>query len=147
VHATTASCSCAFSWASSAGASALMVAVCPVTTVYRGYDRIEVVVGDGNTRRRGRAFLRWGRHVGLAEFWPSPPSSLHCPSAPDTDCCSKRGVVNNNQIKSNQSTVIMPTTLKEFESVWPRIVADLQDHCKGYNLPKQSLDWFTKVLP
>lgn len=39
----------------------------------------------------------------------------------------------------------MPTTLKEFESVWPRIVADLQDHCKGYNLPKQSLDWFTKV--
>ncbi|KAF1928179.1 uncharacterized protein M421DRAFT_63153 [Didymella exigua CBS 183.55] len=40
----------------------------------------------------------------------------------------------------------MPTTLKEFESVWPRIVADLQDHCKGYNLPKQSLDWFTKSL-
>lgn len=41
----------------------------------------------------------------------------------------------------------MPTTLKEFESVWPRIVADLQDHCKGYKLPQQSLDWFTKVLP
>ena len=40
----------------------------------------------------------------------------------------------------------MPTTLKEFESVWPRIVADLQDHCKGYKLPQQSLDWFTKVL-
>jgi farnesyl diphosphate synthase len=41
----------------------------------------------------------------------------------------------------------MPTTLKEFESVWPRIVADLQDHCKQYKLPQQSLDWFTKVLP
>ncbi|KAF2626510.1 hypothetical protein BU25DRAFT_491880 [Macroventuria anomochaeta] len=40
----------------------------------------------------------------------------------------------------------MPTTLKEFESVWPRIVADLQDHCKGYKLPQQSLDWFTKSL-
>lgn len=39
----------------------------------------------------------------------------------------------------------MPTTLKEFESVWPRIVADLQDHCKAYQLPQQSLDWFTKV--
>lgn len=40
----------------------------------------------------------------------------------------------------------MPTTLHEFESVWPRIVADLQDHAKGYKLPQQSLDWFTKVL-
>ncbi|KAF1363490.1 terpenoid synthase [Lizonia empirigonia] len=40
----------------------------------------------------------------------------------------------------------MPTTLKEFESVWPRIVADLQDHCKAYKLPQQSLDWFTKSL-
>lgn len=38
-----------------------------------------------------------------------------------------------------------PTTLQEFESVWPRIVADLKDHCKQYNLPQQSLDWFTKV--
>lgn len=81
-----------------------MVAVCPV---YRGYDRIEVkvkvVFGDGNTRRRASAFLRWGRHVGLAEFWPTPPSSLHCPSAPDIDCCSKRGVVNNNQINRQSS--------------------------------------------
>lgn len=39
----------------------------------------------------------------------------------------------------------MPTTLKEFESVWPRIRADLQEHCKQYKLPQQSLDWFTKV--
>ena len=39
----------------------------------------------------------------------------------------------------------MPTTLKEFESVWPRIVADLEDHCKQYKLPKQSLDWFVEV--
>jgi hypothetical protein len=60
---------------------------------------------------------------------------------------TRSGKQQSNQIKSNQSTASMPTTLKEFESVWPRIVADLQDHCKGYNLPKQSLDWFTKVLP
>ncbi|KAH9859343.1 hypothetical protein IAQ61_011124 [Plenodomus lingam] len=38
------------------------------------------------------------------------------------------------------------TTLAEFESVWPRIVQDLQHHCKQYNLPQQSLDWFTKSL-
>lgn len=39
----------------------------------------------------------------------------------------------------------MPTTLKEFESVWPRIAADIADHAKQYKLPKQSLDWFVKV--
>ncbi|KAH8732103.1 isoprenoid synthase domain-containing protein [Phaeosphaeriaceae sp. PMI808] len=40
----------------------------------------------------------------------------------------------------------MPTTLQEFESVWPRIRTDIQDHCKQYKLPQQSLDWFTKSL-
>ncbi|KAF2648147.1 farnesyl pyrophosphate synthetase [Lophiostoma macrostomum CBS 122681] len=40
----------------------------------------------------------------------------------------------------------MPTTLKEFEGVWPRIVADLEGHCKHYKLPQQSLDWFVKQL-
>ena len=41
----------------------------------------------------------------------------------------------------------MPTTLKEFESVWPRIVADIEGHAKSYKLPKQPLDWFVQVLP
>ncbi|KAF2269415.1 terpenoid synthase [Lojkania enalia] len=40
----------------------------------------------------------------------------------------------------------MPTTLKEFESVWPRIVDDLTTLCKQYKLPQQSLDWFVKSL-
>ncbi|KAF2191838.1 farnesyl pyrophosphate synthetase [Zopfia rhizophila CBS 207.26] len=40
----------------------------------------------------------------------------------------------------------MPTTLKEFESVWPRLVQDLKEHCKQYKLPQQSLDWFEKSL-
>jgi hypothetical protein len=39
----------------------------------------------------------------------------------------------------------MPTTLQEFESVWPRIRADIQAHAQQYKLPQQSLDWFTKV--
>jgi hypothetical protein len=39
----------------------------------------------------------------------------------------------------------MPTTIKEFESVWPRIRADLQAHCQQYKLPQDSLDWFSKV--
>lgn len=40
----------------------------------------------------------------------------------------------------------MPTTLQEFESVWPRILDDLNEHCKGYKLPQQSLDWFRRQL-
>ena len=43
---------------------------------------------------------------------------------------------------SHLHVMASPTTLKEFESVWPRIVADIENHCKHYKLPKQSLDWF-----
>lgn len=39
----------------------------------------------------------------------------------------------------------MKTTLKEFESVWPRIAADIAGHAKSYNLPQQPLDWFRQV--
>lgn len=39
----------------------------------------------------------------------------------------------------------MPTTLSEFESVWPRIVADIEGHVKAYKPPQQSLDWLVKV--
>jgi hypothetical protein len=42
-------------------------------------------------------------------------------------------------------TKVSSTTLKEFESVWPRIVGDLEKHSKQYKLPKQSLDWFVQV--
>lgn len=39
----------------------------------------------------------------------------------------------------------MPATLKEFETVFPKLVEDLKAHCNKYNLPTQSLDWFEKV--
>ena len=88
------------------------------------------------TLTRLPALTMWGsRNLGAHRLCPStaPP-----PLTP---------IVVRSKQQPNQLTLIMPTTLKEFESVWPRIVADLQDHCKGYNLPKQSLDWFTKVFP
>ena len=43
------------------------------------------------------------------------------------------------------SLLKMPTTLKEFESVWPRLVEDLADHCTQYKMPQQPLDWFVEV--
>lgn len=39
----------------------------------------------------------------------------------------------------------MPTTLKEFESVFPKLVEDLKNHCKESNLPTQALDWIEQV--
>jgi hypothetical protein len=43
------------------------------------------------------------------------------------------------------SIVKMPATLKEFETVFPKLVDDLKQHCERYKLPKQSLDWFEQV--
>ena len=39
----------------------------------------------------------------------------------------------------------MPTTLKEFETVFPTLVEDLKEHCKKYKLPEQALSWFEQV--
>src|SRR4051812_37948827 len=39
----------------------------------------------------------------------------------------------------------LKTTRAEFESVWPSLVADLQDAAKKYNVPENALEWFTKV--
>ncbi|KAH0324160.1 hypothetical protein KCU74_g8109, partial [Aureobasidium melanogenum] len=40
----------------------------------------------------------------------------------------------------------MPTTLKQFESVFPQLIQDLSAHCKQYNLPTQALKWFEESL-
>ncbi|KAF2094352.1 ERG20 farnesyl diphosphate synthase [Rhizodiscina lignyota] len=38
----------------------------------------------------------------------------------------------------------MPTTLKEFETVFPNLVNDVLDHCRQYGLPTNALEWFEK---
>jgi farnesyl diphosphate synthase len=38
------------------------------------------------------------------------------------------------------------TTLKEFESVFPKLVEDLLAHVKQYNLPEQQLEWYKASL-
>ncbi|KAK4500980.1 hypothetical protein PRZ48_006786 [Zasmidium cellare] len=40
----------------------------------------------------------------------------------------------------------MPTTLKEFETVFPKLVEDLKEHCQKYKLPEQALKWFEESL-
>lgn len=40
----------------------------------------------------------------------------------------------------------MPTTLKDFESVFPRLAEDVLAQCKQYNLPANALEWYEKSL-
>lgn len=39
----------------------------------------------------------------------------------------------------------MPTTLKDFESVFPKLVEDITAQCNQYNLPRNALEWYEKV--
>jgi hypothetical protein len=39
------------------------------------------------------------------------------------------------------------TTLKEFESVFPKLVEDLLDHAKQYKLPEEFVKWYKAVSP
>ncbi|EME43289.1 hypothetical protein DOTSEDRAFT_72634 [Dothistroma septosporum NZE10] len=40
----------------------------------------------------------------------------------------------------------MPATLKDFETVFPKLVEDLKEHCEKYKLPQQALTWFERSL-
>ncbi|EMC93941.1 hypothetical protein BAUCODRAFT_158585 [Baudoinia panamericana UAMH 10762] len=40
----------------------------------------------------------------------------------------------------------MPATRQDFEEVFPRLVADLKEHCDKYKLPEQALKWFEQSL-
>ncbi|CZT21305.1 probable farnesyl pyrophosphate synthetase [Ramularia collo-cygni] len=40
----------------------------------------------------------------------------------------------------------MPATLKEFETVFPKLVEDLKEHCQQYKLPQTALTWFEESL-
>ena len=37
------------------------------------------------------------------------------------------------------------TTLKEFESVFPKLVEDVLEHSKTYKLPDEFVSWFKNV--
>ena len=39
----------------------------------------------------------------------------------------------------------MPTTIKEFEAVFPALVDDLAKHARSTNIPEKAFDWFMKV--
>ena len=56
--------------------------------------------------------------------------------------------VNCSRTQLPQSTIVKmakTTTLKEFESVFPKLVEDILDDARKYNLPQAFVEWFKAV--
>ncbi|KAF7187010.1 Farnesyl pyrophosphate synthase [Pseudocercospora fuligena] len=49
-------------------------------------------------------------------------------------------------IETPRPTAKMPVTRNEFETVFPKLVQDLKEHCNTYKLPDQALKWFEQSL-
>jgi hypothetical protein len=51
----------------------------------------------------------------------------------------------NNGLPKSAIKMAKTTTLKEFESVFPKLVEDLLAHAKTYNLPDEFVNWYKAV--
>ena len=45
----------------------------------------------------------------------------------------------------NSSTKPPSNKLKDFEAVFPKLVKDLEDNAKQYNIPEDALKWYSNV--
>jgi farnesyl diphosphate synthase len=61
------------------------------------------------------------------------------------DCSPSNSTVVRPVASNNDQLPTMPTTLKEFEAVFPTLVKDMKEHCQKYKLPDQALNWFEQV--
>lgn len=43
------------------------------------------------------------------------------------------------------TTVSSSNKLKDFEAVFPKLVKDLEEHAKQYNIPEEALKWYSNV--
>ena len=44
------------------------------------------------------------------------------------------------------TTAMSPSNkLKDFEAVFPKLVKDLEEHAKQYNIPEEALKWYSDV--
>ena len=76
-----------------------------------------------------RTFLTTARRNSLHSFLNTSPTNSNRPA-----------VVSTARINMAKTT-----TLKEFESVFPKLVDDLLEHAKKYNLPEQFVTWYKAV--
>jgi hypothetical protein len=57
-----------------------------------------------------------------------------------------RGKTTFNHITTRTEVkMAKPTTLKEFESVFPKLVEDILGHAKQYKLPEEFVSWYKAV--
>lgn len=55
----------------------------------------------------------------------------------------------SQQATDNEVPISTPTSssnkLKDFETVFPKLVKDLEENARQYNLPEEALKWYTDV--
>ena len=80
---------------------------------------------------------------------PLAQRPIHYKTAPRSISCSKiaaaAATTTPTPVDLPRHTANMPTTLKQFESVFPKLVSDLKQHAEQYKLPTQALKWFEEV--
>lgn len=55
---------------------------------------------------------------------------------------SHEATVNEEPIPTNTPS---SNKLKDFEAVFPKLVKDLEDNAKQYNIPEDALKWYSNV--
>ncbi|RMY68445.1 hypothetical protein D0863_07104 [Hortaea werneckii] len=92
-------------------------------------------------RRRNVAALAQGqlslRRLSIAKH--TAPTFTRRPVAPHRGISIARS-------ETPRPAAKMPTSLKDFEAVFPRLREDLKEHCTHYKLPEQALKWFEQSL-
>ena len=58
---------------------------------------------------------------------------------------SHEATVNEEPISTTATTTPPSNKLKDFEAVFPKLVKDLEDNAKQYNIPEDALKWYSNV--
>ena len=60
---------------------------------------------------------------------------------------SHEATKNEKPIPTTTTTTMPPSNkLKDFEAVFPKLVKDLEDNAKQYNIPEDALKWYSNVF-
>ena len=59
---------------------------------------------------------------------------------------SHEATENQKQIQPIPTITMPPSNkLKDFEAIFPKLVKDLEDNAKQYNIPEDALKWYSNV--
>lgn len=99
-------------------------------------------LGNRDSRSHRVAFCH-PHHPSPLQCWSLPPFCAHFASL--TYNIFDQVQLLNNGLPKSEIKMAKTTTLKEFESVFPKLVEDLLAHAKTYNLPDEFVNWYKAV--